>query len=249
MNIVTGYVNKYLYANQESKISSAPSQRAGEGSRPSVHECRRAARHDVAAGGEPEVNPATHLLAGWAVASTAALGRRDRAIVMLAGVVPDVDALGIVAEHAAWWPGRHQHWYSEYHHLLAHNLLFALLVVIAAAAASRRRAMTAFLAFASFHLHLLCDLAGSRGPDGHQWPIAYLAPFRSGWQLAWDGQWALNSWPNVAFTVILLAWTLYFAWKRGQSPVGLLSSRADAALVSALRERFGAPGAFRQDDD
>ena len=53
--------------------------------------------------------------------------------------------------------------------------------------------LTALLVFISFHLHLLCDLIGARGPDGDQWPIPYLKPFSNSVQLAWHGQWALNA--------------------------------------------------------
>jgi len=44
------------------------------------------------------MNPVTHFLGGWAVANTARLGRRDRALVAIAGAAPDADGFGIVAE-------------------------------------------------------------------------------------------------------------------------------------------------------
>jgi len=106
---------------------------------------------------------------------------------------------------------------------------------------SRRRFTAAALALLSFHLHLFGDLLGSRGPDGYQWPIPYLLPFSDAWQLAWDGQWALNAWPNVAITIALLGLTLYWAWKRGFSPMEIVSRTLDQAVVVALRRRFGTP--------
>ena len=44
------------------------------------------------------MNPISHLLTGWVVANTADLTARDRALVTLAGVVPDIDGLGVIAE-------------------------------------------------------------------------------------------------------------------------------------------------------
>ncbi len=44
------------------------------------------------------MNPVTHLLTGWVVANTAHVDRKDRLIVTIAGVLPDVDAAGIIAE-------------------------------------------------------------------------------------------------------------------------------------------------------
>ena len=44
------------------------------------------------------MNPVSHFLTGWVVANSADLTARDRALVTLAGVVPDLDGLGFVAE-------------------------------------------------------------------------------------------------------------------------------------------------------
>jgi inner membrane protein len=82
---------------------------------------------------------------------------------------------------------------------------------------------------------------GARGPDGYQWPIPYLSPFSDVWQLTWSGQWALNAWPNLLLTGLLLALTGYLTWQRGYSPLEPISPRADHVLVSTLRDRFGTP--------
>ena len=44
------------------------------------------------------MHPITHMLIGWTLAQAAPLTRRDRALVTLAGVIPDADGLGILAE-------------------------------------------------------------------------------------------------------------------------------------------------------
>lgn len=90
----------------------------------------------------------------------------------------------------------------------------------------------------SFHIHLFEDVLGSRGPDGYQWPIPYLAPFSSALQLAWRREWGLNAWPNVALTVALLVATFWLAWRRRYSPLEMISRKADEAFVEALRKRF-----------
>ena len=184
------------------------------------------------------MSPVTHLLAGWLVASAANLNRRERALVTVAGVIPDLDGLGLIAEVATRHSARPLTWWSDYHHVLGHNLGFALLVSAAAFVVARRRWTTAALVCLSFHLHLLGDLVGARGPDGHQWPIPYLLPFSDAWNLVWSGQWALNGWPNLLLTALGLGITLRLAWQRGYSPLELISSRADRALVGALRRRF-----------
>ena len=44
------------------------------------------------------MSPVTHFLFGWMVANTTDFSRRERAIVAIAGVIPDVDGLGVIPE-------------------------------------------------------------------------------------------------------------------------------------------------------
>ena len=184
------------------------------------------------------MHPSTHLMASWLVANTMPLSRRERALVTLAGVAPDLDGLGMVAEVATRGSETPLLWWSKYHHLLAHNLTFGVAWTALSFALATKRWRTALLAFVSFHLHVLGDIVGARGPDGDQWPIPYLAPFSEAWPLAWEGQWYLNAWPNFVITGVALALTLYCAWSRGYSPLGIVSLRADKAFVDTLRNRF-----------
>lgn len=183
------------------------------------------------------MSPVTHFLTGWVLANTATLSRRDRALVTLAGIVPDVDGLGAIADILTRRSEHPLDWFARYHHSL-HNLGFALMVALLAYGLGNRRGKVAALAFVSFHLHLLEDVLGARGPDGYQWPIPYLMPFSSSVQVMWHGQWALNAWPNFAITLALLLVTFYSAWQRGYSPLEMVSSKADAVFVDALRRRF-----------
>ena len=103
----------------------------------------------------------------------------------------------------------------------------------------RRRMLAAVGAFLAVHLHLLCDLAGSRGPSpGDVWPIHYLAPFSERLTVSWPGQWPLNGWPNVLLTIVLIGVVLMQTARNGVSPVSLFSRRADAAFVAAVRKRL-----------
>src|SRR5258708_7322589 len=118
------------------------------------------------------MSPVTHSLTGWVFANCMRLDRRDRDLITLASVAPDIDGLGILPELLT----RNSHhpllWFSLYHHSL-HTLAFALLIAVVSFALGHQRWKTGLLAFASFHLHLVEDIAGSRGPDGDQWPIPY----------------------------------------------------------------------------
>lgn len=129
-------------------------------------------------------------------------------------------------------------WWSEYHHILGHNILAAAAVTILAALISQSHVSAAFLACLTFHLHLLCDVVGARGPDGYQWPIPYLLPFSSSLQWTWDGQWALNAWQYMLITSAALTAAFFLAHRRGYSPLEILSIRVDRIVVEAIRHRF-----------
>ena len=127
-------------------------------------------------------------------------------MVTVAGVAPDLDGLGMLAD-LAQRDDLHRMW-SRYHHVLAHNLMFGLLMcALVFLIAPGKRLVTALVAFAVFHLHLLADLVGSRAPD-EIWKIPYLWPF-SNHEFYWAGQWPLNSWQNFVITSALIAFGLY----------------------------------------
>lgn len=185
------------------------------------------------------MSPVTHFLTGWVVANCApSLGARERALVALAGVVPDVDGLGAIPDLLTRNSAHPLDWFSRYHHQL-HTLPFGIFVAgLSYFLAKKNKWLTALLVLLSFHLHLFEDLLGARGPDGYQWPIPYFFPFSGVADLTWNGQWPLNGWQNFAITFVLLLVTFYLAWAKGFSPLEMVSGRADRAFVAALRERF-----------
>jgi len=183
------------------------------------------------------VSPVTHFFIGWVLGSVVGSSRRERALVTLAAVVPDVDGLGILPELLTRHARHPLLWFSQYHHDL-HTLLFAVVVFFFAFFLAGCRWKPAIFAFISFHLHLVEDLLGSRGPDGFRWPIPYLFPFSSRWTWSWSGQWALNAWPNLVLTAALISVALWIAVEKGFSPVELFSTTADQAVVRTLRKRL-----------
>lgn len=122
--------------------------------------------------------------------------------------------------------------------MLFHNIFAAVILSAMGFLLATRRWKTAALVFLSFHLHLFGDLVSGKGPDGTVWGVPYLAPFLKTFEVSWAGQWELNAWPNVVFAVTMLALTFVLAWRRGYSPLEVVSSRADQAFVRTLRERF-----------
>jgi hypothetical protein len=186
------------------------------------------------------MNPITHFLASWASADAAGLEGRDRALVSLCGVAPDLDGLGVVVDGANHLLGRPDSWYfGQYHHALLHGLPAAILIPGVATLFARNRLRAFVMGCGVVHLHFLCDLLGSRGPGVDDlWPLPYLAPFSNRVTFQWAGQWPVNAWPNIAFTVALIAYSFYRAVKSGYSPVGVFSAAGDRAFVAAVQQRW-----------
>ncbi|MDC3378933.1 metal-dependent hydrolase [Planctomycetota bacterium] len=115
----------------------------------------------------------SHALVGWLVAEAIpGLERRDRVLIFLAGVVPDLDGLTILGKVAG-----HPELYENWHHVLCHNITAAAAYALIAGVFAKRRVAVALLALVGFHLHLLSDYLGSASPDGSPWSIPYLRPF------------------------------------------------------------------------
>lgn len=169
------------------------------------------------------MNPLVHAELSWLLTQRLR-ERRDRVLVTLAGLAPDVDGLTLLAGEAM---------YARYHHVLTHGYLAALVTTAICTAFARQRLWVALLSLAAFHLHLLCDLAGS-GPG---WGIHYYFP-HSMTEWFWKGQWNLASWQNsligLAATLACLACAL--RWRR--TVVELLSPRWDFEVTRTLRRRF-----------
>lgn len=177
---------------------------------------------------------------GWTALERTQKTPRDRALVVWIGLAPDLDGLGLLVDFVVRLLGLPEtNYYQEFHRVYGHGLPAAILFSALVAAFADHRTRAALGAFASAHLHYLCDLIGSRGGDPEDiWPIPYLSPFSNALTLSWRGQWELVSWQNTLITATLLVVAAFMALRRGYSPVSLFSKKADAAVVAALRARF-----------
>jgi inner membrane protein len=184
------------------------------------------------------VSPETHLLASWIIAAKTTDNARDCRLVALAGILPDADGLGLVADAISGWVGgRQTQFYAHYHHYLLHGALGGILIAVFMACFARQRWRVALLVLLVFHLHLLCDFVGSRGPAPEDlWPIFYFGPFNRDSMWVWKGQWRLDGWFNRYLTVGLFLWALWLPVRLGYSIVGVFNRRADQVFVGVLRK-------------
>ena len=186
------------------------------------------------------MSPVIHFLGSWLIASATTSNPRDRKLVTLAGVVPDADGLGLVVDAVnSIISGKEMtyFYYQRYHHELLHGWPGALLVAVVLAGFARQRWRVALLCLLTFHLHLVCDLIGSRGPSPWDlWPISYGEPFFRHPYFFWKRQWRLDGWQNRIICVTLFVVEIGLAARRGYSCVEVFSRKADAVFVSVLRK-------------
>lgn len=170
---------------------------------------------------------------------------RERRIVALSGLAPDIDVLAYVA--AIVWFGfdkdlAYEHVWSVFHHKYTHGLGFIVLTGIVAYGVARVRvergravAIAACSMFASV-VHVFCDVVGG----GPTWPVYPLWPLSDlGWSVSWS--WTLADWPNHVILFASLAGTILYARIAGYSPLESISYRLDSWFVGVARQDVAAP--------
>jgi len=185
------------------------------------------------------MSPLTHLVGSWLVAVATTNNPRDRKLVTIAGVLPDADGLGVMADvFGSWLTGKECSFalYQQYHHILLHGWPGAIAVSVLLMFFARQRWQVLLLCLLTFHLHLLCDLVGSRGPTaGDLWPICYSEPLFRHPIWFWKPQWKLDGWQNQTIFIALFLSSLWVATRRGFSFVEVISSRVDKIFVGVLQ--------------
>ena len=171
------------------------------------------------------MSPITHALTGWLIAQPMQT-KRDRAVVALAAVLPDVDGLSILGG---------VDWYARIHHTFGHNLFAGILISGFAYKICDAKKIAAIMAFVSFHSHILGDLLGS----GAGWGILYFWPVSDIiYTFSPPFQWELVSWQNFVFTVLCLILMAWMAVVKGRTIIELVSLEADRKIVYAVRKYF-----------
>ena len=169
---------------------------------------------------------------------------RDRKLITLAGILPDVDGLGMVADFAkGMFSGEPTtyHFYHKFHHLLGHGWPAALVICGLLAGFATKRFRVFGFCLLTFHLHLFCDLLGSRGPSAADlWPICYGEPLFRHPIWFWTGQWRLDGWQNQIIFVLIFFASLWQAVRLGNSFVEVFSRKGDDVFVRVLKKWFAA---------
>jgi len=183
------------------------------------------------------MSPGQHFIISWVTANTVRLDRKSRICITLAGLIPDLDGVGYIFDKVALYFGTHTSYYEDFHHVYGHNIFAALISALILSFIAGKRVAVFLLSFIAFNIHILCDIAGARGPDGDQWPIAYFYPVFPEVQLVWSGQWQLSSWINSAIGVSFFIIALLIARYRHVTFFELFSVRMERIVRKVATSR------------
>ncbi len=196
------------------------------------------------------MSPGAHFIGSWLIGSVATKTPRDRKLITLAGILPDIDGLGMAVDVAkgifSGEPTTY-HYYHKFHHILCHGWPAALVICGLLTCFATNRWRTLGFCLLTFHLHLLCDLLGSRGPSpADLWPICYGEPLFRQPVWFWKSQWRLDGWQNLTIFVIIFLGSLWRAVRLGNSFVEVFSRKADEVFVRVLQKWVIALGLSRR---
>ncbi len=181
------------------------------------------------------MTPGAHLLISWLSSVEILKHRRERTIATLSGLAPDLDGLGIIPDKLIGTTD----YYFRFHHYVGHSIASAFFIAsIASLFAKSQKLVVWLLAFLLVHAHILCDVVGSKGPDGYQWPIYYLYPFDSKFELTWKYQWELNAWQNQVILMFLLALCAFYANSKKVTFLEVFSQSLDREAFKIYRKYF-----------
>lgn len=179
----------------------------------------------VVAGDDEFMHLHTHAMIGWLLAQPLS-ERRDRSLVMLASLIPDVDGTGLIVSVDV---------YERFHHTFGHSLLTGAPLALSVTIFASRRLRTLVFCGCAFATHLFADLLGS----GSEWPLQLLWPVKkSEFAFPPPFQWELSSWQNLLVTFICLFWIGKLALSRGRTILETVSPTLDYQAVTALKARF-----------
>ncbi|PCJ52047.1 MAG: hypothetical protein COA79_25045 [Planctomycetota bacterium] len=179
------------------------------------------------------MSPGSHFIISWIGSATFLKERRERILVACAGLAPDLDGAGIIIDFITGTTN----YYQEFHHYAGHSILSAIIfTLLATIIAKNQKLLVCSLTFLVVHIHYLCDIVGSKGPDGFHWPLYYFYPFNTTFELSWSGQWELSSWQNLLVLFISFILCGLIMAKKQISPFEIFNNRVSTVALEMFNK-------------
>jgi hypothetical protein len=159
-----------------------------------------------------------HGLLAWLLAIMLIKNVSDRRLVVIAGVVLDIDGIFILFNNDLFY---------QYHHTFGHSYIFGILIAITASILANDKIKVFFTALGAFTLHLIADIVGSN------WVITPLYPI-SKYGIAGSTYFSNFTIYNVINPVVFLLSILAvitIMYKKELSPFEFISEKFDKIMV------------------
>jgi len=165
------------------------------------------------------MSPVAHLQYGWWFAHWGNFGRKERAVIALAGAGPDLDGVSLLGGAET---------YHHYHHILFHNLGSVLVVAVLAAVSFRKQWKVGLLTTFAFAAHILEDYL-TVGWNQYPW-----RPFSDAAVNLVDHvpNWVVQGLFQVLAMVFVLGTTVWIYRKAGRTPLEIISPALDRLVVN-----------------
>lgn len=167
------------------------------------------------------MSPIVHALIAWLFAVAFIENVRDRRLVVIAGVLSDIDGIQSLWDMEA---------FLDTHHTYGHSFIFGLPLAALLAAMGKERGRVFFVALGAFSLHLFADIIGTN------WPVYPLYPLSDqGYSI--DGYASLTTiYVFIGFGAFIVVAILLFvvAYRRELSPMEFFSEKWDRRMVAGL---------------
>ncbi len=167
------------------------------------------------------MDPVVHGMLAWLFAIIFIRDVRDRRLVVIAGVIPDIDGIYILYSTELFY---------LYHHTWGHSFIFALPVAIFLALFGREKRQVFLGALGAFSVHLISDYFGSNWNIPPLWPISD----REYTSATYLSDHVIYDIINPVVTVAALICILIIAYRKEISPIEFISTKLDKKIVGML---------------
>lgn len=185
------------------------------------------------------MGPGSHLQIGYLIANAASLNTRDRRLVMLAGVAPDVD--GVVGIFDIVREGRlldcSYSTFHALHHTFGHNVFFGVFgALLLGAAAAGAKGRVFWLCLAAMASHYAADAVAADYPLNLLWPLGGdMEPIPI---LLGASPWVVKYVIQFSLMIVILALCAWMVARTHRTPVEVLSPQLDRFLVGYVVGAF-----------
>ena len=167
------------------------------------------------------MSPIIHGMIAWLVAVLFAMHVNDRRMIVIAGVVPDIDGIFILFNNSQFY---------EYHHTFGHSFIFGLLVAIVACVLSVDKIKIFLGAICAFSMHLIADIVGTNWSVPIMYPLSDFS-ISSNSFLTHFQQYSII---NPATFIICLSLILIVMYYKDKSPIEFISEKLDNKIIKLI---------------